>query len=56
MFFIYSSILSVFEYLLFSKYVGFAAFDKYKKGILEDSISLNALYLKKSSAEEKVGK
>ncbi len=42
--------------LVSSKYVGMAAFDKYKKGILEDSISLNALYLKKSSAEEKFGK
>lgn len=35
-----------------SKYVGIVAFDKYKSGLLQDSNSLNALYLKKSSAEE----
>lgn len=36
-----------------SKYIGIAAFDKYEAGILENSFTLSALYLKKSSAEEK---
>lgn len=40
--------------LVSSKYVGLAAFDKYKAGLLEDSRSLSALYIKKSSAEEQL--
>jgi len=40
--------------LVSSKYVGLAAFDKYKSGLLEDSLSLKALYIKKSSAEEQL--
>ena len=38
---------------LSSKYVGLAGFDKYNLGISSDSLNLSALYLKKSSAEEK---
>lgn len=34
-----------------SKYVGMAAFDKYKSGVFSDSFNLSALYLKNSSAE-----
>lgn len=37
-----------------SNHIGLAAFDKYKEGLLETSISLSALYLKKSNAEEKI--
>ena len=37
--------------LVFSKYVGTAAFDKFQKGEAISSEKLNALYLKKSSAE-----
>lgn len=36
-----------------SKYVGIAAFDKYKAGEICSSYNLSALYLKKSNAEEK---
>lgn len=39
-----------------SKYIGIAAFDKFKNGEVSDSKNLNALYLKKSSAEEKFEK
>ena len=39
-----------------SKFVGIAAFDKFKNGEVSDSKNLNALYLKKSSAEEKFEK
>ena len=35
-----------------SKYVGIAAFDKYKEGKALNSLELSALYLKKSNAEE----
>ena len=35
-----------------SKYVGIAAFEKFKSGEILNSDNLNALYLKKSSAEE----
>ena len=35
-----------------SKYVGIAAFDKYKEGKVSNSLELSALYLKKSNAEE----
>lgn len=38
--------------LVFSKYVGIAAFEKFKNGKILSSKDLNALYLKKSSAEE----
>lgn len=38
--------------LVSSKYVGIAAFKKFKKGEVLSSKELNALYLKKSSAEE----
>ena len=38
--------------LVSSKYVGIAAFDKFQKGETISSEKLNALYLKKSSAEE----
>ena len=38
--------------LVSSKYVGFTAFEKFKNGEFLDSKNLNALYLKKSSAEE----
>ena len=38
--------------LVSSKYIGIAAFDKFKKGETLSSNNLNALYLKKSSAEE----
>ena len=41
--------------LVSSKYVGIAAFEKFKKGEVFSSKELNALYLKKSSAEEKLG-
>ena len=37
-----------------SKYVGIAAYDKYKAGKVENSMFLSALYLKKSSAEENI--
>lgn len=37
-----------------SKYVGIASFDKFKTGKIVSSISLSALYLKRSSAEENV--
>ena len=37
-----------------SKYVGIASFDKFKAGKIVSSISLSALYLKRSSAEENV--
>lgn len=40
--------------LVSSKYVGMAAFDKYKLGLSSNSFTLSALYLKKSSAEEKI--
>lgn len=40
--------------LVSSKYVGICAFDKYKSNNFSDSLGLSALYLKKSSAEEKV--
>ena len=40
--------------LVSSKYVGLCAFDKFKAGEILDSNSLSALYLKKSSAEEKL--
>ena len=36
-----------------SKYIGIAGFDKYKKGEILNSKNLGALYLKRSSAEEK---
>ncbi|MCI8396466.1 MAG: tRNA (adenosine(37)-N6)-threonylcarbamoyltransferase complex dimerization subunit type 1 TsaB [Clostridia bacterium] len=39
--------------LVSSKYVGLAGFDKYNHQIFSDSSGLSALYLKKSSAEEK---
>ncbi|MDE5830810.1 MAG: tRNA (adenosine(37)-N6)-threonylcarbamoyltransferase complex dimerization subunit type 1 TsaB [Clostridia bacterium] len=35
-----------------SKYVGISAFDKYNAGSFSDSLSLSALYLKNSSAED----
>lgn len=35
-----------------SKYIGIAAFKKYKKGIIENSSDISALYIKKSNAEE----
>lgn len=35
-----------------SKYVGIAAFDKYKNGTFQNSFDISALYIKKSSAEE----
>ena len=35
-----------------SKYVGIAAFNKYKEGKVSNSLELSALYLKKSNAEE----
>ena len=38
--------------LVSSKYVGISAFNKFKKGEILSSNELNALYLKKSSAEE----
>lgn len=37
-----------------SKYVGITAYNKYKAGKTENSISLSALYLKRSSAEENI--
>ncbi len=37
-----------------SKYVGIAAFNKYKNGFFENSFNLSAMYVKKSSAEEKL--
>lgn len=40
------------DVLVSSKYVGMAAFDKFKKGEVLSSDTLSALYLKKSSAEE----
>lgn len=39
--------------LVSSKYIGIAAFDKYNRGEVLTSNELSALYLKKSSAEEK---
>jgi len=39
--------------LVSSKYVGVCAFDKYQSNNFSDSLGLSALYLKKSSAEEK---
>ncbi|MCI8519616.1 MAG: hypothetical protein HFJ51_06150 [Clostridia bacterium] len=36
-----------------SKYVGVCAFDKYNSKDFSTSLGLSALYLKKSSAEEK---
>ena len=39
--------------LVSSKYVGLAGFDKYNHQNFSDSSGLSALYLKKSSAEEK---
>ena len=38
--------------LVSSKYVGIAAFDKFKVGNILTSENLTALYLKKSSAEQ----
>lgn len=40
--------------LVSSRYIGIAAFNKYKCGDFSDSSGISALYLKKSSAEEKV--
>lgn len=40
--------------LVSSKYIGICAFDKYKAGEISSSLELSALYLKKSSAEEKI--
>jgi len=42
------------DVLASSKYVGMVAFDKFKNGEILNSENLNALYLKKSSAEEKL--
>lgn len=39
---------------VYSKYVGIAAFDKFRAGFVESSDSLNAMYIKKSSAEEQL--
>ena len=38
--------------LVSSKYIGIAAFDKYKNGEILSSKNLSALYIKKSNAEE----
>lgn len=43
------------DILVSSKYVGIAAFEKFKAGETITSGELNALYLKKSSAEEQLG-
>lgn len=43
------------DVLVSSKYVGIAAFDKFNSGEFLSSNALSALYLKKSSAEEKKG-
>ena len=40
--------------LVSSKYIGIAAFEKYKSGEIISSKKLTALYLKKSSAEEQI--
>ena len=40
--------------LVSSKYIGIAAFDKYNRGEILNSKNLTALYLKRSSAEEKL--
>ena len=40
--------------LVSSKYVGLCAFDRFKAGEILNSNNLSALYLKKSSAEEKL--
>lgn len=39
-----------------SKYIGIAGYNKYNIGVLENSFALSALYIKNSSAEEKIGK
>lgn len=43
------------DILVSSKYIGIYAFDKFNRGEILNSNTLSALYLKKSSAEEKLG-
>ena len=44
------------DILVSSKYIGIAAFDKFKQGHIISSQELNALYLKKSNAEVQIEK